>query len=338
MTLEDVAKRAGVSTATVSRVINNSTNVRPATRARVLKAIRELNYTPNIHARVLAAGSSRALALIVSNIENPFFVDIFRYLENEALASGYEVMIASTNYEPERLRTLVRLMLGRQISGMALMVSELEESLATELQRARARLVLLDAPGSYQDAVVVRLSYQREMQRLCEYLYSLGHRRMAFIGHHTTLGPLSQRLQAFLNVMEQYASEVSWRVVTDDDNFAGGRRAVRELFASGFNPTAVVCVNDCMAVGALSQLREMGLRVPDDVSVTGFDNIALAEVVHPPLTTVHIPRDVIGRTIFAHLVVRDDRSEDRPQEVFIEPQLILRDSTGPAPSRVRKVS
>ena len=150
---------------------------------------------------------------------------------------------------------------------------------------------------------------------------------MAFVGHHTALGPLNDRKQAFVEVMQRYAPEIEFTTVADSDGYAGGRRAVQALFASGFKPTAILCVNDFMAVGVLRQLRDMGLDVPRDVSVAGFDNISLSEVLFPSLTTLHIPRDQIGRRIFESLTTQ------KPclQEVVIEPELMVRESTGPAP-------
>ena len=327
MNLEDVAQRAGVSTATVSRVLNNIGVVKGSTRAKVLKAVEELKYYPNIHARALAGGASKALGLIVSNVENPFFLDIFRSLEDEAHSRGFEVLMANTDYDPDRLAKSVHLMLGRRVAGLALIVSEMDSTLLQELQDRKVRTLILDVGEPRPYITSIKTNYSRGMQRIAEYLYSLGHRKMAFIGHHTSLGPLSDRKRTFSQVMEQLGGDVVYTTIADSDGFDGGRRAVRQLYHSGFSPTAILCVNDFMAVGVLRQLREMNISVPHEVSVTGFDNIRLSEFLNPALTTVHIPREQIGRQIFQSLTSAGS-PEESLREVIIDPELVVRESTG----------
>ena len=327
--LEDVAKLAGVSTATVSRVLNNSGVVRTETRVRVLEAVQDLNYYPNAHARALAGKSSRALGLIVSNLENPFFLDIFRVLEQEAHANGYEVLVANTSYDPQWLRSSVHTMLERRVAGLALVVSEIEPATLDELQARGIRTVIYSVGSPKPNVLSIKVNYRLGIELIAEHLRSEGHRRMAFIGHHTSLAPLTQRKQAFVEVMERYAPEVTFTTCTEADSYPGGRRAVREIFASDFRPTAILCANDFMAVGVLRELRDMGLRVPEDVSVAGFDNISLSEVIFPSLTTLHVPRDLIGRKIFESLTQKE---ETGGSEMLIQPELVLRESTGPAPT------
>jgi LacI family transcriptional regulator len=329
MNLEDVAEKAGVSTATVSRVLNNIGVVKNSTRSRVLKAMEELKYYPNIHARALAGGVSKTLGLVVSNLENPFFLDIFRVLEEDAHRHGYEVLVANTDYDPQRLASAVRTMLGRRLAGLAMVVSEINPALLDELVERKVRTVVYDVGTPRKNILSIKTNYRKGTQRVAEYLRSLGHRRMAFIGHHTSLGPLNDRKQAFLDVMERYGTDVEYETIADSDDYAGGRRAARQLFTSGFNPTAILCVNDFMAVGALRELRDLGMEVPADVSVTGFDNISLSEVVYPALTTLHIPRDTIGRHIFESLTVQKPSGRE-PHEIIIEPELVVRESTGTA--------
>lgn len=327
MSLEDVAERAGVSTATVSRVLNNLGVVKTSTRARVLKAMEELKYYPNVHARALAGGVSKTLGLVVSNLENPFFLDIFRVLEEHAHRLGYEVLVANTDYDPERLESSVRTMIGRRLAGLALVISEISPSLLDELVERKIRTVVYDVGAPRRKVVSIKTNYKKGTQRVAEYLHSLGHRKMAFVGHHPSLGPLSDRQQAFVEVMQRYSREIEYTTIADSDDYAGGRRAARQLFTSGFRPTAILCVNDFMAVGVLRELRDLGLDVPGDVSVAGFDNIRLSEVVHPALTTLHIPRDVIGRHIFDSLTGHKTGAREAG-EIIIEPELVVRESTG----------
>jgi LacI family transcriptional regulator len=327
MTLQEVARRARVSTATVSRVLNNTASVKSSTRARVLKIVQELKYSPNLHARSLAGARSRSIGVIVSNIENPFFLDIYKTVEAGAHAAGYDVIMANTDYSPERLVTSIRLMLGRRPAGLAAIVSEMDATLIQELSSQRIPVVFYDVGTPRKNITNIRVDYRGGMDKLTSYLYSLGHRRVGYVGHHATLGPIRERVQAMRDAAARYQG-LEIEVAADADALEGGRQAARVLLAKMPKLTAVVCVNDVMAVGALRELRSRGRRVPEDVSVTGFDNVTLAQFAVPALTTVHIPREQIGRTI-CECLMRDD--VPREHEYVIEPELVVRDSTGPAP-------
>jgi DNA-binding LacI/PurR family transcriptional regulator len=329
MNLQEVARRAKVSTATVSRVLNNVSAVKGSTRSRVLKAVGELNYHPNLHARSLAGGKSRMLGVIVSNMENPFFFDIYRAIEAQAHARGLEVMMANTGYRPEQLVASIRMMIGRRVAGLAAIVSEMEPALIKELNQSGIPTVFYDVGVQQQNITNVRVNYRRGIEKVTEYLYSFGHRRLGFIGHHTILGPINERMKTVLDTAAKYPS-LEVRTAVDSDNLEGGMQAARSLLSTGFDPTALICVNDITAVGALRELRDRGLRVPQDVSVTGFDNVQLSEFCCPALTTVHIPRERIGRIIFSRLIPDANRPEVSNEEIVIDPEFILRESTGPA--------
>jgi LacI family transcriptional regulator len=333
MKLDQVARRARVSTATVSRVLNNTGLVKSTTRARVLKAIEDLKYSPNLHARSLAGGKSRSIGVIVSNIENPFFLDIYKAVEEGAHQAGYELVMANTDYSSERLVTSVRLMIGRRVAGLAVVVSEIDTDLVEELTGNRIPVVFYDVGAPRRNITNIRVNYRRGMEKVTSYLYSLGHRRVGFVGHHATLGPINERVKVLLDAAGRYP-DLQVETAADSDTLEGGRRAARALLAADPRLTAIVCVNDLMAVGALRELRERGLRVPEDVSVTGFDNVNLAQFCHPALTTVHIPRDQIGRTICECLMNRENDLLEH--EFVIDPELVLRDSTGQAPTAERQ--
>jgi DNA-binding LacI/PurR family transcriptional regulator len=336
--VNQVARRAGVSTATVSRVLNDPAVVKSSTRARVLKVIAELNYHPNLHARNLAGGKSRSIGMIASNLENPFFFDIFRTLEVDALAHGYEVIVAHTDYRPSQLVNSIRLMIGRRVAGLAVIVSEMDPELIEELAGSGIPAVFYDVGAAKRNISNIRVNYRRGIEQLVEYLHALGHKRLAFVGHHSTLGPTSERERAFVETVSRYGRETRWATVCDQDGLEGGHQAARGVLESDLEPTAIICVNDLMAVGVLRELRYRGLRVPEDVSVTGFDNIKLSEFSVPQLTTVHIPRDRIGHLVFETLVPDSARVRRAGREILIEPEVILRVSTGPAPrTEVRSV-
>ncbi len=330
MKLEDVARRARVSASTVSRVLNNTGRVKASTRARVLKLAEELHYQPDIHAQTLAGGRSRTLGLVVSNLQNPFFLDIFQVVEADARRFGYEVVIANTDYHPKRLVSAVHWMLGHRIPGLALIVSEKEPALIEELTGLSSAVVFYDVGSPGPNITNVRTNYYRGMQRVVEYLHNLGHRRMAFVGHHAGLQPLHDRKRSFLKAVNRFSGDLESATAVGADSPDGGRLAARHLLESAFEPTAIICVNDFMALGVLRALRDQGLRVPDDVSVVGYDNIRLSEFASPPLTTVNVPRDEIAHTVCAALLPERGASTFVGRDVVIEPELIIRDSTGPA--------
>jgi LacI family transcriptional regulator len=331
MNLEQVARRAKVSTATVSRVLNNASVVKTSTRARVMRAIEELKYHPNLHARNLAGGKSNTIGVIVSNLENPFFFDIYKTIESDAHANGFEVVMANTDYRSEQLVTSIRLMIGRRVAGLAAIVSEMEPALMDELNESRIPVVFYDVGASRKNITNIRVNYRRGVEKVIEYLHGMGHRRLGFVGHHAVLEPINERLKTVIEAAARFPS-MEVRTAADTDTLEGGRLAARTLLASGYRPTAIICVNDIMAVGALRELRERGIRVPQDISVTGFDNVKLSEFCHPALTTVHIPRDRIGHIVFDRLAPRPGGAEPPAEhEIVIDPEFVVRDSTGPAP-------
>ncbi len=334
MNLEGVAKRAGVSTATVSRVLNNSNVVRGKTRARVLKAIEELRYHPNLHARTLAGGKSKTIGVILSNIENPFFFDVYQVVESDAHARGYEVVVANTDYNSEQLVSSIRLMTGRRVAGLAVIVSEMDPALIEELAASVVPVVFYDVGTPRRNIANIRVNYRRGIEKVIEYLHSMGHCKLGFIAHHAMLGPINERMKAVLDTVARYSTGVEVQTSADSDTLEGGRQAARRLLDTGYKPTAIVCVNDIMAVGTLRELRERGLRVPEDVSVTGFDNIKLSEFSYPALTTVHIPRDRIGHTICECLIPQEGKPRNVDREIVIDPEFVVRESTGPVASRV----
>lgn len=329
MSLQDVAERAGVSTATVSRVLNGVDVVKNSTRVRVMKAIADLKYHPNLLARSLAGAVNKTIGVIVSNLDNPFFLDVYRAVESDCRANGYEVVLANTLYRPEQLAASVRMMMGRRVAGLALIVSEVDDRIVEELTEGEMPVVLYDVGKAGGHVTKIRVDYRRGVERVVDYLTALGHQDLGLIGHHSGLGPIFERCNAVLESAHGANSAATVRQASDSDSLQGGKRAAAELLSSGRPPSAIICVNDIMAVGALLELRERGLHVPRDVSVTGFDDIELAKFCYPPLTTVHIPRDEIGHTVFRSLA-RDKTKETVGREFAIAPELVVRDSTGPA--------
>jgi len=330
MNLQDVAKRAGVGAATVSRVLNGSPGVKSSTRARVLRAVEELRYKPNLHARSLAGGRSNVLGVVMTNLYNPFFADVYHAIETNAMQHGYETLLANSSHDVKLLKTSVHRLLGQQVAGLGVF-PEMEPAILEELREAQIPVVLFDAPATLEGFTTIHFDHRKGMRMLLDLLHALGHRRMAYISAPLFVRPTEERRQEFVESTSRYGA-AGLVVSPVEDGFAGGREATREVLRSGFAPTAILCVNDWVAVGVIRELRNQGLDVPRDVSVTGFDNITIAEFCCPSLTTIHIPRTEIGRLVVAGLVPDASGASPPPRHVYLDPELVLRESTGVVPA------
>jgi DNA-binding LacI/PurR family transcriptional regulator len=222
-------------------------------------------------------------------------------------------------------------MIGRRVTGLAVIVSEMEPALIELLTSSPIPVVFYDVGTASKNITNIRVNYRTGIEKVVSYLHGLGHRRIGFVGHHSTLGPINERVQSLLTMVARFTPRLEVLQSTDSDGLEGGRRAARELLSSAFKPTAIMCVNDFMAIGVLRELRHYGLSVPHDVSVTGCDNIRLSEYIHPALTTIHIPRDVIGRMAFESLLPGGDTNTGTGRELVIEPEFLVRESTAPPP-------
>src|SRR3954470_12741862 len=243
MNLEQVARRAKVSTATVSRVLNNASVVKTSTRARVMRAIEELKYHPNLHARNLAGGKSNTIGVIVSNMENPFFFDIYKTVESDAHSNGFEVVVANTDYRSEQLVASIRLMIGRRVAGLAAVVSEMEPALIEELTDSKIPVVFYDVGAPRPNITNIRVNYRRGIDKVIDYLHTLGHSKLGFVGHHSLLGPIHERARSVKDAVARFPG-LQVRTAADTDTLDGGRLATRSLLATGEPMTAIVCVND----------------------------------------------------------------------------------------------
>ena len=329
--IKDVAREAGVSTATVSHVINNTRAVSEETRERVMRAIESCNYYPNSHARSLASGRSHTLGLLVSDISNPFFPELVKSIETVACECGYDVILSNTDYNDERTLNYVRRFIERKVAGVALMTSELDRELIDELARCHVPVVFLDIGSAGVCMSNLMVDYGAGIEEAIRHLVGLGHRNIAYVGGPAHLHSAAKRLEAFRQSMEcQLPGDRSPLIYEADFRLEGGRRAARELLEAGELPTAVVVANDMMALGVLQECRERGLHVPRDISIVGFDDIAFAALSNPPLTTVRLPREELGRKAVEALLASVGDSDRQGVEINIPTHLVLRESTGRA--------
>ena len=328
--IRDVARTAGVSTATVSHVINNTRFVSEEVRVRVLAAVEQCGYYPNAHARGLASGRSRILGLVVSDISNPFFPELVKAIETAAFEQGYDVVLSNTNYDPDRTSHYVRRLIERKVAGVALMTSELDAALIDELARRDVCVVFLDLGEPGQHMSNLRVDYEAGIEEAVRHLVRLGHRRVTFVGGPAHLRSAARRFEAFRSSLARHLPGAPVEVYDGDFKLDSGREAVRRMHADGGLPTAVLAANDMMALGAMAELRALGADVPRDVSVVGFDDIEFAALSQPALTTVCLPRSELGRRAVEALLETIGHTEQRGVEIEIPTHLVVRGSTARA--------
>src|SRR5262245_60662575 len=337
MRIRDIAKLAGVSTATVSHVVNDTRFVSEETKQKVLAVIERTGYTPNANARNLASRQNHTLGLILSDLSNPFFPELVKSIQESAIEAGYDISMGNTNYDPQRTASCVQRMLEQRVSGVAVMTSEMDAALIRRLAEREIAVVFLDVgkAGPHTSNIVV--NYEKGIREGVEHLLQLGHRRIAYISGPQRLKSAQRRLLAFSKTMKKYDASLRTEpsIYEGDFKATGGQMAVAEILRQKTAPTAILAANDLMAIGALGELKKAGLRVPEDISVIGFDDIAFAALTDPPLTTIALPREEIGRAAVEALLNTIKDSGRLGQEYKIAPALIVRESTGPAPPRRR---
>jgi len=336
-TIADVAVRAGVSTATVSRILAGHERARAETRERVLEAARALDYRPSGIARSLQSRATGMLGLLMTDISQPFYTELIRVVESAAQASGYAIILANGAGDALRETAYLELLAERRVDGILVASSGITGRHLDWLVRAPVQVVLLgcEAPGMALPAV---LAESRTGARLvADHLLALGHRRFGEI-----LGPPGSAASAHrhVGVLEALAaagipgSELA--VATSDGDARTGEIVAAGLLARTPRPTALVCFNDLTAIGALRAARDAGLEVPRDVSVVGFDDIPIASLVHPALTTVAQPFEEMGQWAVGRLASqiaagREGGPKPPPEVVRVPCRLVVRTSTGPPP-------
>ena len=334
LTIRDVAKAAGVSTATVSNVLNKTGKVGRHTHHVVLSAVKKLGYFPNAHARHLASRDSRTLGIIVSDIVNPFFPEVVKGFETRARQLGYDAILSDTNYDPRRTQEAAERMMEHNVRGVAIMTSEISLRLIHELARRRIAVTFLDLAPARGHVSKLRIDYFSGMKQIVEYLYNMGHRRIAFVAGRAKLKSNVARLEAYETCMREFDLEPG-PVITGDLRFEGGLAAGAAIAKLSPRPTAVMAVNDLTAVGVLKGLLKAGLRVPDDIAVVGFDDANWATALRPPLTVVTQPTYDIGR-IAAELLLRRINGETfPPKRVVLQAELVERGSSRRSPTEAQ---
>lgn len=323
--IKAVALRAKVSTATVSRALNDSPRCSEETRRRVQQAAKELGYHPNSIAKSLRIQRAGTIITVLNDIRNPVFADMIKGMEDVAYRSGYSLLIGNTDNSPEREGRYLNDFLSRKADGIILVTPRVEESRILAL-REMMPVVLINDPRRLAEVPVIGIDDYAAMREMTRHMLQLGHRRFAFIGGDDVAGIAHRRKQAFQDCLLQHGIQNA-PMLSTGVTMQHGMDALSTLLQQGGElPSAIVCYNDEVAIGVMHCARAHGISIPEQLSVCGFDDISTAQIVYPALTTIHQPTYQIGE--MAATVLLNLLAEDAPtmQTVFLPHTLRMRDS------------
>lgn len=329
VTIDDVAKAAGVSKTTVSHVLSGKRPVATSTRKHVEKVMGDLGFQPNFFARALNNNRSNTIALVAQDITNPFYPALARGVQRSVLASGHVVLLFDGDAGPQATRTFIQSAIQRRVDGMVVAVSDIDTEIAQVL-RAGIPVVAVGASVSELELDWVTADDVRLAQDVVDRFATAGHTAIATISgpHYRAPGGLRQRgyetalANHRLPLREDYVVQGDW-------TREGGFEAMRQLLMLSERPTAVFCANDLMAIGAIDAARQEGLSIPGDVAIVGVDDIAASSLVNPRLTTVRIPAEGIGKAageLLLHRIDHNNDLESPPRHILVQHRLIVRDS------------
>ncbi|THH36779.1 LacI family DNA-binding transcriptional regulator [Aliishimia ponticola] len=298
--IRDVAKETGLSIATISRVMNGSKNVSPQTRQRVLEACERLDYLPNPAARALSTAKSRTVAAIIPTIEHSVFAKFISGIENTLSAQDYSLVMAISNGDPEEELAAARKLLGMGAEGFILSGAAHSPALLDLLERRRVPFALTSVWDAKSTHPTIGYDNSALAAEAVDYLSSLGHRRIVVI--HGPLSNSDRTLARREGAQSRHSGGTKMTFIETDLSVTGGRKAISDVLAKDDRPTAVLCFSDVLALGVYFGLAEAGLRIPEDMSVMGFDNLDWAKETHPALTTINLPAAQIGRAVAAQFI------------------------------------
>jgi len=328
-TMREVAKRAGVSPATVSRVLNKTQYISTETEQRVLEVVRQLNYYKNVHARRLATGQSDLFGLVISEIANPYFPEIIRGFQASAWDRGLDVLLCNTEYDQARTKSVIRKLIESDVRGVAIMTASVGKSVTSDLIAAGVGVVFCNLGRAEKLVSNISIDYQRGISQAIEHVVALGHRRAAVIAgpedNHTAI-IIKQALVNGLKTRKLNPVPV----LESNYRVDAGASSVRAILSQPEIPTVVFCGSDLIAMGAMSALEEAGVRIPEDVSVIGIDDISFAFLARPPLTTIRVPRERLGTIAFEALDKMLKLKRRRGADYYVETELVVRRSTAAA--------
>ncbi|GMK44158.1 HTH-type transcriptional regulator DegA [Paenibacillus glycanilyticus] len=330
-TIYDVAKEAGVSIATVSNAINGKGNVSKKRREQIFKIMEQMNYQPNVNASALMGKKTYTLGLLIPDISNPFFSEIARAIEDQAHQLGYSVIMCSTDNKDERVERYIALLEQKNVDGILIGTGVDNLDILTNLQARNIPIVMISREATALEVdTVVADDYVGGLMA-AQHLADMGHTRIAILSEQLKVSSARERIRGFKQGLQDC------RISFDDRNLVicdymveEGRRGAGELLGREDRPTAIFCCNDVLAIGAMQEARSLGIKVPEELSIVGFDDTILASVVDPPLTTVAQPIASMAKQAFQLMISNLDEAEPVKKRIVLRPEINIRQSTAKA--------
>jgi len=326
MSIQKIARMAGVSVATVSRVLNNSDSVKPANRQKVLEAIEESNYQPNLLARQLRTARSSMILVLVSDISNPFCAEVVKGIEEQAEKNGYRILLCNSGADIARSRSSLQLLSGKMVDGIITMDAF---SKLPELSQLIGRAPWVQCAEHDDNGQISCVGIDDDVaaQSVVHYLAGQGRQRIALINHDLRYRYARLRQQGYAYQLKE--QQLAWKAIAyaSELSFSAGKAAMNQLLAGETRPDAVFAVSDTLAAGAMAAIQQAGLRIPQDIAVVGFDGSELADMVSPPLTTLAQPSREIGRRACELVLQKIIRPDSPPQCVIMQGELVVRASS-----------
>ncbi|WGO82497.1 HTH-type transcriptional repressor PurR [Arsenophonus apicola] len=333
-TIKDVAKLAGVSTTTVSHVINNTRFVAKETKTIVWAAIKTLNYSPSAVARSLKVNHTKSIGLLATSNEAPYFAEVIESVENNCYSQGYTLILCNSHNNLNKQQAYLQMLAQKRVDGLLVMCSEYPKQLLGMLEEYRnIPMVVMDwgqAHGDFTDVIIDNAVYGGYLAG--RYLIERGHRDLGIISGPLKRNTGSGRRQGFLNAMKEanIQPQDKW-IVEGDFEPSSGYDAMKQILNHQQRPSAIFCGGDIMAMGAICAANELGIRVPHDISIIGYDNVRNARFFTPALTTIHQPKERLGQMAFTMLLDRIINKRKDAQTIEIHPELIERRSVVDGP-------
>lgn len=327
-TIKDVARLAGVSTTTVSHVINKTRFVAEGTQEKVMEAVKSLNYAPSAVARSLKCNTTRTIGMLVTQSTNPFFSEVIDGVESYCYRQGYTLILCNTGGLEEKQRDYIRMLAEKRVDGILVVCSDLTQELLEMLDSHQdiPKVIMDWGPKSSQADKIIDNS-EEGGYIATKYLIDHGHRKIACLSGQFSKAACQERILGFRRAMAEI-NEVPNEDWILEGNFECDTAvlAADKLLAMDEIPTAVFCFNDTMALGLMSRLQQRGVRIPEDMSVIGYDNIEISEYFSPPLTTIHQPKRRVGKNAFEILLERIKNKEHDRRIFEMHPELVVRDT------------
>lgn len=332
VTIYDIAEATGVSIATVSKILNNKGSISQATRQRVLEAIDRLGYEPSAIASALAGKNTKSIGVLIPDINNPYYAEVIRGAEDEAFERGYSLLICNTDNNEEKDKIYLWTLRQKKMDGLIIATGSTSPQAIKDMIARNIRIVLMGREISGANLACVMIDDFTGAYLAGKHLLELGHRSFGIIMESLQFWPNAKRLNGFVTALQE--ENASYYTLSDDQyGIASGTKQAAELL-SKHQITAIFASNDLLAVGALQACRELGKRVPDDISIMGFDDTVFAKIVYPSLTTVSQPIYEIGRRTASMLIQAIETGTQPTTKVVIESTLVIRQSTGPVAEQV----